>query len=990
MRKRPLSVGCLVVVILICIVTSLSRKEPWNCPELEGQTVIVQGRVYQKEVKTQGGQDKTVVYLKQVSFAGDNPVEDQSVVQEEAAEGQLLVQKEAAERQLLVQEEAAEKQLLVQGKCAEKPADTKATENILCYLREGVPEPEIGSLVILKGTLKNFQQPTNPGQFNAPFYYQILRISFRLNQAEIQVKSDRFYKISEGLYQLRRKAGSKMDALLPEQEASVMKTMLLGEKGILDEEIKGLYQRNGIAHILAISGLHISMIGMGLYQLLRRAGLKIRLSAILASMVIVLYGMMTGFAVSAIRAIAMFLLQMLAQILGRTYDRITALAVAAVLVLVEQPLYLFHSGFQFSFLCVLGISLILPVLGNVRKGKKLFEGIALMAVTLPVYLGVFYQIPVYSMFLNFIVLPMMSILMGAGIVMILAAFLCTPLGIPAAWLITGILMVYERLGLFTEQLPYHYWTPGCPAKWQLAVYVAILIIIAALGRTKRKAVLYQRDCIHKDCIHRRGGCAKGILQEDMRRYEVLQYEGSQYERSQHGMAQCNIPRHEVLQYEMSQYERSQHGMAQHNIPQYEVSQYEIPQYERSQHGMAQHNISCHEVLQYEIPQYERSQHGIPNKRIRRIACHGGKWISAYGIPVGICWGFLLLGVVILAWRFRPELQVTFLDVGQGDCIFLQTENGDSYLTDGGSSSVSKVGKYRMIPFLKYQGASQIKAVFVSHADSDHCNGIAELLEQAELEGIRVENLVLTDLADECRSEGYEELVELAGQNGITVQFLHEGQQLQDGELLFQCLHPSKGYRAEDLNETSMVLLVTYREFSMLLTGDVQGAGEEHLTQELQDWREPGVTQMQNVIRISGEEESMEEESIEEESIEEESIEEESIEEESIEDERIEEQIEEKRSQNKMGANHAETELTVLKVAHHGSKNSTSEEFLKAANPKLAIISCGEGNRYGHPHEETLERLEKSDVPWFCTKDYGAITVTVDGKSHVEVRGYIAD
>ena len=920
MRKRPLSVGCLVVVILICIVTSLSRKEPWSCPELEGQTVIVQGRVYQKEVKTQGGQDKTVVYLKQVSFTGDNPVEGQSeegqsVVQEEAAEGQLLVQEKAAERQLLVQEEAAEKQLLVQGKCAEKPADTKATENILCYLREGVPEPEIGSLVILKGTLKNFQQPTNPGQFNAPFYYQILRISFRLNQAEIQVKSDRFYKIAEGLYQLRRKAGSKVDALLPEQEASVMKTMLLGEKGILDEEFKGLYQRNGIAHILAISGLHISMIGMGLYQLLRRAGLKIKLSAILASMIIVLYGMMTGFAVSAIRAIAMFLLQMLAQILGRTYDRITALAVAAVLVLVEQPLYLFHSGFQFSFLCVLGISLILPVLGNVRKGKKLFEGVALMAVTLPVYLGVFYQIPVYSMFLNFIVLPMMSILMGAGIVMILAAFLCTSLAIPAAWLITGILMVYERLGLFTEKLPHHYWTPGCPAKWQLAVYVAVLIIIAALGRTKRKAVLYQRDCIHKGCIHRRGGCTKEILQEDP-------------------------PCHEVLQYEKSQYERSQHGMAQYNIPRYEVSQYEIPQYE------------------------------MQNKRIRRIACHGGKWISTYGIPVGICWGFLLLGVVILTWRFRPELQVTFLDVGQGDCIFLQTENGDSYLTDGGSSSVSKVGKYRMIPFLKYQGASQIKAVFVSHADSDHCNGIAELLEQAELEGIRVENLVLTDIADECRSEGYEELVELAGQNGITVQLLHEGQQLQDGELLFQCLHPSKGYRAEDLNETSMVLLVTYREFSMLLTGDVQGAGEEHLTQELQDWKEPGVTQMQDVIRISGEEESMEEQSIE--------------------DERIEEQIEEKRPQNKMGANHTETELTILKVAHHGSKNSTSEEFLKAANPKIAIISCGKGNRYGHPHEETLERLDKVDVPWFCTKDYGAITVTVDDKSRVQVRGYIAD
>ena len=249
MRKRPLSVGCLVVVILIYIVTSLSRKEPWNCSELEGQTVIVQGRVYQKEVKSQSGQDKTVVYLKQVSFAGEVPENGCSVAEKKPTEGQT------EEGQSAVQEEAAERQLLVQEEAAEKPADIEDTENILCYLGEGTQEPEIGSLVILKGTLKNFQQPTNPGQFNAPFYYQILRISFRLDQAKIQVKSDRFYKIAEGLYQLRRKAGSKMDALLPEQEASVMKTMLLGEKGILDEEIKGLYQRNGIAHILAISGV---------------------------------------------------------------------------------------------------------------------------------------------------------------------------------------------------------------------------------------------------------------------------------------------------------------------------------------------------------------------------------------------------------------------------------------------------------------------------------------------------------------------------------------------------------------------------------------------------------------------------------------------------------------------------------------------------------------------------------------------------------------
>ena len=80
-------------------------------------------------------------------------------------------------------------------------------------------------------------------------------------------------------------------------------------------------------------------------------------------------------------------------------------------------------------------------------------------------------------------------------------------------------------------------------------------------------------------------------------------------------------------------------------------------------------------------------------------------------------------------------------------------------------------------------------------------------------------------------------------------------------------------------------------------------------------------------------------------------------------------------------------ITLLKVAHHGSKNSTSEEFLQMINPAIAVISCGKNNRYGHPHEETLERLSEADISWFCTKDYGAITVSVDAKGRVAVKGY---
>ena len=816
MKKRPLSMGCLVVVILISMLTFLIHQDTPAWEELESQTVTVQGRVYQKEVKSSGDQEKTVFYLKQTSMVSET----------------------------------------IESLEADTSKSVDNTKNIMCYLKEDTPEPEIGSLVLVQGTLKNFQEPTNPGQFNAPLYYQILRISFRLDQAEIQVKSEKYNILSEALYQLRRFIGGKMDLLLPKQEASIMKTMLLGEKGLLDEEIKGLYQRNGIAHILAISGLHISMIGMGLYKILRKTGLKIPFCTVIASVVIVLYGMMTGFAVSSVRAIAMFLLQMLAQLLGRTYDRITALAVAAVLVLISQPLYLFHSGFLFSFLCVLGISMILPVLGNVRKGKKIIDAVALVSVTLPVYLWFFYQMPVYSMLLNFVVLYLMGILMGAGMLMVVLSMIWTPLGIPEAWLITGILTVYEKLGLFAENLPFHYWTPGHPATWQSVIYVTVLIIVAGFGRTKHKAVLYQRQQMKSS------NTTDGI-----------------------GSGRPEVGRSDIGRSEMS-------GLR--HIP----------------------------------------------ARTKML----GKRIIRYGIPVRVCWGMILVAAIILTLRFRPELQVTFLDVGQGDCICLQKRDGTTYLTDGGSSSVSQIGKYRLMPFLKHQGVSRIKAVFVSHADSDHYNGITELLEEAELEGITLENLVLADIAEECKDEGYQQLLELAQQNGIHVQFLCKGQQFQDGELKIQCLHPSKGYQAEDLNETSMVLYVTYREFSMLLTGDVQGDGEELLTEELKKLK---------VTKENSVKEKMD-------------------------------------NTDETAESNSKTGLTVLKVAHHGSKNSTSEEFLETVSPRLAIISCGANNRYGHPHTETLERLEKADIPWLCTKDCGAITVTVDRKSRVKVRGYIAD
>ena len=83
---------------------------------------------------------------------------------------------------------------------------------------------------------------------------------------------------------------------------------------------------------------------------------------------------------------------------------------------------------------------------------------------------------------------------------------------------------------------------------------------------------------------------------------------------------------------------------------------------------------------------------------------------------------------------------------------------------------------------------------------------------------------------------------------------------------------------------------------------------------------------------------------------------------------------------------------VWKVAHHGSRNATGEAFLKQIKgewqtPLIAVISCGRKNRYGHPHEETIDRIEAAGAEWYCTKENGAVTVTTDRGGKIKVKSY---
>lgn len=792
MKRRPLATACLLVCLLLGLPV-LFFKEPDEACQMEEREIRLTGKITQKETKKQDYGESVTVCLSDLSY--------------EELGGRLL-----------------------------------------CYLAEGQREPKLGSYVEIEGRLKCFERASNPGQFDAALYYQISGISYRLDQAKITKTTTEYNRIGETLWQIRKHLSGILSLRLPEKEAALMQTILLGEKGSLDSEIKELYQRSGIAHILAISGLHVSVLGMGIYRLLRKIGVPVKGAALLSMLLLFFYGAMTGFSVSAMRAILMFGLRMLGEMLQRTYDMLTAIAAAAALLLAGQPLFLKSASFVFSFGCVLGLCVVHPALTMPAavpqqpkrriKWQEILQRLlappAMMAVTLPMYLWFYYQIPPYSMLLNLLVIPLMSYLMAAGLLLLLVNPLPLPIWRIAAALIVGVFRIYERACRMCEGLPGAVLNLGKPAVWQLLVYLACLLAVILIR--------------HRQSLWKR-------------------------------------------------------------------------------------------------------------------------WLMMAG------------AVLILLVRPADRLEITFLDVGQGDCIYVELPGKEKFLVDGGSSSVGSVGKYRILPFLKAKGVRYLEAVFVTHPDEDHCNGIQELLSQGKQQGIRVGCLILPDIGEGSKGQGYRELEKAASEAGISLQYISRGQYIQEKDTLLECLHPVSGFESTDANAYSIVLRFTSGSFTALLTGDLEGSGEQALLEELSARREISENQGTGSMAV-GPADNMAG---------------------SMTDNMaggpadnmagsLADNMKDSLTGNMAGSltdNMAggPAGITLLKVAHHGSKNSTSEEFLQMINPAIAVISCGKNNRYGHPHEETLERLSEADISWFCTKDYGAITVSVDAKGRVVVKGY---
>ena len=361
---------------------------------------------------------------------------------------------------------------------------SKKPSRILVY--DDAKQPvQIGNKVNVKGELSLFEEARNPGNFDQKFYYEKQKIGAFLWAEALRVTDRESNPLKQGLYELRQKWKRILIDAAGEEDGGALAAILLGEKQGMDREIRELYQVNGIAHVFAVSGLHLSFLGVGVYHLLRRITGSYTVGGLAGVLFLSAYILMIGMTVSAFRAMVMFLFRIGADLSGRHYDSPTALAAAAVTVCMWRPLSLYDSGFWLSFGALIAIIFILPIFKNL-PAQSLWASVSVNLFLLPILMYSFYEVPIYGVFLNLIVIPLLSVLMAAGLIGTMISLFWEHAGEAIFLCCRMIFRVYEHSCEVALRLPFARVATGQPDIWKILFYYVFLFAAVLLLRKKEE------------------------------------------------------------------------------------------------------------------------------------------------------------------------------------------------------------------------------------------------------------------------------------------------------------------------------------------------------------------------------------------------------------------------------------------------------------------------------------------------------------------------
>ena len=603
--------------------------------------------------------------------------------------------------------------------CADRLNGSNISDNLLhrphtvlvnCYNEKFLHRKIVpGYEVSVKGRLDEPKKKSNPNCFDYALYLKSIGIEVLLNADDIEVLD---YKstLQGNLYNLKKIYKERLKETSGKEISGFMSGIMFGEKEDIDEEILEDFQKNGTAHILAVSGLHVGII-YGFISILWR-GRKKKIFFAFITLFMMCYVILASFSPSVIRAVFMVELHALSKLLHRRYDLSSAAFLAVVFILYENPMMIFNAGFQMSFIAVLSMAAVIPYIKRVYDGM-FTAGIAVQAGLLPYTMYSFNYFSLASLFVN------IPIIFLAGIVV--------PLGLCVLFLVIISEGIFSLSSLLSS-------APEFMIEIISKFIAGICVMIKFLNEMT---------------------CIDGIT-----------------------VFEVTSPGHIFLAF------------------------------------------------------YYLSMLAFMSEAGRLLIIRKGR--SAIKILVLIITAFSLSFGYVTKSGFE-KADIVFVDVGQGDCIHIKTENGSNYFVDGGGNVNYDLGRKTLKPYLLKNGVKELDGAFVTHLHTDHYKGIAELCRQG-----MIRKLFLYE--GNCVNE--DKILKETGLERDNLVYISEGQNiLLSREANIEVLAPEKrtndeylklAENSKDENEMSLIMKVNIGNKSVLVTGDIDEKMEDELSEKYGD------------------------------------------------------------------------------------------------------------------------------------------------------------
>lgn len=268
---------------------------------------------------------------------------------------------------------------------------------------------------------------------------------------------------------------------------------------------------------------------------------------------------------------------------------------------------------------------------------------------------------------------------------------------------------------------------------------------------------------------------------------------------------------------------------------------------------------------------------------------------------------LLISTQFLHQYFKDKdyLEITFLNVEQGDAMLIKTPNNKYGVVDGGPGDYLLYELEQAIP----SRVKTLEFLIISHADNDHIQGFTHLFDRFTIKNIFIHKSAKT-------TPSFNLLKDFIKDKNITnIQVFDNNDFYIEDSIFIDVLWPeqtSNPYHIDDTNDSSIAFTLSYKNINLFTAGDLSKDIEESL--------------IENIL----------------------------------------------------------VPINILKASHHGSNTSSSEKFIKSINPEIAIISAGENNRYGHPHHEVMETLQKYTKNIYSTSKNGRIKIRIEPQGTLEI------